>query len=305
MSNGNDDSQPSRIPTLERLRQNLFGDWKFSRAGSSRTDSSEAGSSRAPVSSPSITSGPLNGSQRSPATPLTETSDIGARLHEEEHHEDDQHEDDHLEGNQYVYVNSDEENGGCMYNQRTDGLVKKKTVEAAMLERLKEDTSKRKKKNRRKGKEDGPALGTYTGGTIPFSENYNRLAAKKRAHISVEEVIVHSKKKKHDGQTWVDSSDVDLWARFIALRDEAIKNGLDVTDDEIWYSLVHDRNVKDRMSGVGDYERKMRKLKPSSTHRRSSSSAIKKSEIEILKEQNKRLQEQRDRFITIALIFGE
>ncbi|RAL37109.1 hypothetical protein DM860_004031 [Cuscuta australis] len=111
MSNGNDDSQPSRIPTLERLRQNLFGDWKFYGAGSSRTDSSEAGSSRAPVSSPSITSGPLNCSQRSPATPLTETSDIGARLHEEEHHEDDQHEDDHLEGNQYVYVNSDEENG--------------------------------------------------------------------------------------------------------------------------------------------------------------------------------------------------
>ncbi|RAL37108.1 hypothetical protein DM860_004030 [Cuscuta australis] len=188
---------------------------------------------------------------------------------------------------------------GCMYNQRNDGLVKKKTVEAAMLERLKEDTSKRKKKNRRKGKEDGPALGTYTRGTIPFSENYNRLAAKKRAHISVEEVIVHTKKKKHDGQTWVDSSDADLWARFIALRDEAIKNGLDVTDDEIWYSLVHDRNVKDRMSGVGDYERKMRKLKPSSTHRRSSSSAIKKSEIEILKEQNKRLQEQNNQVLVL------
>ncbi|VFQ63967.1 unnamed protein product [Cuscuta campestris] len=72
---------------------------------------------------------------------------------------------------------------GYMYNQRTDGRLKKKTVEVSTLESLKEgwsgpefqETSKRKKRNRRKGKQDGPALGTYTGGTIPFSENYNRL----------------------------------------------------------------------------------------------------------------------------------
>ncbi|VFQ95969.1 unnamed protein product [Cuscuta campestris] len=298
--NGNDDSQSSWIPTLERLRRNLFGDWRISGVGSSRADSSDAGSSRVPILSPSLSLGALNSSRRS-STPLTETSaTTGARMLEEEHREEDQHEEEHneegvdeanqheddqLEGNKYVYVNLDDDivitrdgaakitlafslktdpagktwkdvshsyrdfyywefkkrvkwnptideekmkdvffsraaglYSGYMYNQRTDGWLKKKMVEVATLESLKEgwsgpefqETSKRKKKNRRRGKEDGPALGTYTGGTIPFSENYNRLAAKKGAPISVEEVIVHTKTKKHDGQTWVDPIDADL-----------------------------------------------------------------------------------------------
>ncbi|VFQ86059.1 unnamed protein product [Cuscuta campestris] len=171
--------------------------------------------------------------------------------HEEEHNEEgvdeaNQHEDDQLEGNKYIYVNSDDDivitrdgaakitpafslkktrqerhgktsqiltrifiirssraaglYSGYMYNQRMDGRLKKNTVEVATLESLKEETSKRKKKkNRRRGKEDGPALGTYTRGTILFSQNYNRLAAKKVVPISVEEVIVHTKTKKLDG----------------------------------------------------------------------------------------------------------
>ncbi|VFQ77019.1 unnamed protein product [Cuscuta campestris] len=191
---------------------------------------------------------------------------------------------------------------GYMYNQRTDGRVKKKSVDPGAFEALQEgwnasefqDISKRKKKNRRKGREDGFALGTYTGGTVSFSENLNRLVAKKGTPVSLKDGIVHMKTKKHDGQSWVDPANADLWARFVTLRDEARKNGLNVTDQEIWYLLVQGHNAKNQVPRVGDYERQMRKLKPSSTRRRSSSSASSKTEIEALKEHIQRLQEQFD-----------
>ncbi|VFQ71659.1 unnamed protein product [Cuscuta campestris] len=83
-------------------------------------------------------------------------------------------------------------------------------------------------------------------------------------------------------------------ARFVTLRDEASKNGLNVTDQQIWYSLVQGHNAKNWVSGVGDYELQMRKLKSSSTRRRCSSSASSKTGIEALKEQNQRLQEHVD-----------
>ncbi|VFQ59393.1 unnamed protein product [Cuscuta campestris] len=59
------------------------------------------------------------------------------------------------------------------YNQKNPGRLKKKKMDPRPFEQLKkvweEDPeflklSKTKKKNRRKGKEDGPALGTYCGG---------------------------------------------------------------------------------------------------------------------------------------------
>ncbi|VFQ90308.1 unnamed protein product [Cuscuta campestris] len=150
------------------------------------------------------------------------------------------------------------------------------------------------KKNRRKGKEDGPALGTYCGGSVPFSENMNRLAKKKGGHVSLDEVIIHTKTKKHDGKTWVDPEHAELQAQFFELREEATQNGLQVTDEEIWYSLVEGHNAKNRVPGVGDYEREMRKMNPSSKPRRSSTSSRSTAEISALKEQNQRLQEQID-----------
>lgn len=133
------------------------------------------------------------------------------------------------------------------------------------------------------------ALGTYTRGTVSFSDYLNRLAAKKGTPVSLEDAIVHMKTKKHDGQSWVDPANADLWARFVTLCDEARKNGLNVTNQEIWYSLVQGHNAKNRAPEVGDYERQMRKLKLSSIRRRSSSSASSKTEIEALKEHNQRL----------------
>ncbi|VFQ70701.1 unnamed protein product [Cuscuta campestris] len=114
------------------------------------------------------------------------------------------------------------------------------------------------KKNRRNGREDGPALGTYCGGSIPFSENMNRLA------------------------------------QFFELRKEARQNGLKVTDEEIWYSLVEGHNAENRVHGVGDYAQEMKKINPSSKPRCSSTSSSSAAEMAALKEQNQRLQEQID-----------
>ncbi|VFR02749.1 unnamed protein product [Cuscuta campestris] len=69
---------------------------------------------------------------------------------------------------------------------------------------------------------------------------------------------------------------------------------LQVTDEEIWYSLVEGHNAKNRVLGVGDYEREMRKMNLSSKPRRSSTSSRSTAEISALKEQNQRLQEQID-----------
>ncbi|VFQ90250.1 unnamed protein product [Cuscuta campestris] len=189
------------------------------------------------------------------------------------------------------------------YNQRNPTRLKKKKMDPRPLEQLKKvweedpeflELSKTKKKNRRKGKEDGPALGTYCGGSIPFSENMNRLAKKKGAPVQLDEVIIHTKTKKHDGKTWVDPGHAELQAQFFELREEARQNGLKVTDEEIWYSLVEGHNAKNRVPGVGDYAREMKKINPSSKPRRSSTSSSSAVEMAALKEQNQRLQEQLD-----------
>ncbi|VFQ95684.1 unnamed protein product [Cuscuta campestris] len=105
------------------------------------------------------------------------------------------------------------------YNQRNPSRLKKKKKDPRPFEQLKKvweedpeflELSKTKKKNRRKGKEDGPALGTYCGGSVPFSENMNRLAKKKGGSVSLDEVIIHTKTKKHDGKTWVDPEHAEL-----------------------------------------------------------------------------------------------
>ncbi|VFQ95859.1 unnamed protein product, partial [Cuscuta campestris] len=83
-------------------------------------------------------------------------------------------------------------------------------------------------------------------------------------------------------------------AQFFELREEATQNGLQVTNEEIWYSIVEGHNAKNRVPGVGDYEREMRKMNPSSKPRRSSTSSRSTAEISALKEQNQRLQEQID-----------
>ncbi|VFQ84525.1 unnamed protein product [Cuscuta campestris] len=162
------------------------------------------------------------------------------------------------------------------YNQRNPSRLKKKKMDPRPFEQLKKvweedpeflELSKIKKKNRRKGKEDGPALGTYCGGSVPFSENMNRLTKKKGGPVSLDEVIIHIKTKKHDDKTWVDPEHAELQAQFFELREEARQNGLQVTDEEIWYSLVEGHNAKNRVPGVGDYEREMRKMNPSSKPR--------------------------------------
>ncbi|VFQ76738.1 unnamed protein product [Cuscuta campestris] len=83
-------------------------------------------------------------------------------------------------------------------------------------------------------------------------------------------------------------------AQFFELCEEATQNGLQVTDEEIWYSLVEGHNAKNRVPGVGDDEREMRKMNPSSKPRRSRTSSRSTAEISALKEQNQRLQEQID-----------
>ncbi|VFQ66931.1 unnamed protein product [Cuscuta campestris] len=157
-----------------------------------------------------------------------------------------------------------------------------------------QEVSKTKKKNRRKGREDGPALGTYCGGSIPFSENMNRLSKKKGARVSLDEVIIHTKTKKHDGQSWVDPVVAELQAQFLELREEARKKGLKVTDEQIWYSLVEGHNAKNRVPGVGDYEHEMRKMNQSSKPRRSAKTSSSAMEIVALRAKNEKLQEEFD-----------
>ncbi|VFQ79865.1 unnamed protein product [Cuscuta campestris] len=122
----------------------------------------------------------------------------------------------------------------------------------------------------------------------------NRLAKEKGAPVPLDEVIIHTKTKKHNDKTWVDSGHAELQAQFFELREEARQNGLKVTDKEIWYSLVEGHNAKNCICGVGDYEGEMRKINPSSKPRRSSTSSSSTAEIAALKEQNQRLQEQID-----------
>ncbi|VFR00834.1 unnamed protein product [Cuscuta campestris] len=83
-------------------------------------------------------------------------------------------------------------------------------------------------------------------------------------------------------------------AQFFELREEARQNGLKVTDEEIWYSLVKGHNAKNRVPRVGDYAREVKKINPSSKPRRSSTSSSSAAEMAALKEQNQRLQEQID-----------
>ncbi|VFQ84575.1 unnamed protein product [Cuscuta campestris] len=83
-------------------------------------------------------------------------------------------------------------------------------------------------------------------------------------------------------------------AQFFKLREEARQNGLKVIDEEIWYSVVEGHNAKNRVPGVGDYAREMKKVNPSSKPRRSSTSSSSAVEMAALKEQNQRLQEQLD-----------
>ncbi|VFQ90817.1 unnamed protein product [Cuscuta campestris] len=119
-------------------------------------------------------------------------------------------------------------------------------------------------------------------------------AKKKGALVLLDEVIIHTKTKKHDDKTWVDPGHAELQAQFFELREEARQNGLKVTDEEIWYSLVEGHNAKNRVPGVGDYAREMKKINTSSKPRRSSTSSNSATEMAALKEQNQRLQEQID-----------
>ncbi|VFQ70081.1 unnamed protein product [Cuscuta campestris] len=74
-----------------------------------------------------------------------------------------------------------------------------------------------------------------------------KKAKKKGGHVSVDEVIIHTKTKKHDGKTWVDPEHAELQAQFFELREEATQNVLQVTDEEIWYSLVEGHNAENRV----------------------------------------------------------
>ncbi|VFQ85579.1 unnamed protein product [Cuscuta campestris] len=123
---------------------------------------------------------------------------------------------------------------------------------------------------------------------------FEQLKKKKSGPVQLDEVIIHTKTKKHDDKTWVDPEHAELQAQFFELREEARQKGLQVTDQEIWYSLVEGHNVKNRVPGVGDYEREMRKMNLSSKPRRSSTSSSSAAEMAALKEQNQRLQEQID-----------
>ncbi|VFQ83657.1 unnamed protein product [Cuscuta campestris] len=44
---------------------------------------------------------------------------------------------------------------------------------------------------------------------------------KKGVHVPLDEVIIHTKTKKHDGKTWVDPGHAELQAQFFELREEA------------------------------------------------------------------------------------
>ncbi|VFQ69756.1 unnamed protein product [Cuscuta campestris] len=117
-------------------------------------------------------------------------------------------------------------------------------------------------------------------------------AKKKGGPVPLDEVIIHTKTKKHDGKTWVDPEHAELQAQFFELHEEARQKGLQVTDQEIWYSLVGGHNTKNRVPGVGDYA--------SSKPHRSSTSSSSAVEMEALKEHNQRLQEQIDN-LTLSL----
>ncbi|VFQ88701.1 unnamed protein product [Cuscuta campestris] len=122
----------------------------------------------------------------------------------------------------------------------------------------------------------------------------NRLSKKKGAPVSLDEVIIHTKTKKHDGQSWVDPVVAELQAQFLELREEARKKGLKVTDEQIWYSLVEGHNAKNRVPGVGDYEHEMRKMNQSSKPRRSAKTSSSAMEIAALRAKNEKLQEEFD-----------
>ncbi|VFQ97299.1 unnamed protein product [Cuscuta campestris] len=141
-----------------------------------------------------------------------------------------------------------------------------------------------KKKNRRKGKNEGVAIGTYTGGSIPFSEHLARLAQKSEAPVTVVDAFKHTKTKKHDGQTWIDPENAQLEADFVQLKQMAEESGLQVTDQEILFELVGGFDQKNRIKGVGDLAEEMKPLKPRYQSRRKSTSDI--SEIERLRAEN-------------------
>ncbi|VFQ85730.1 unnamed protein product [Cuscuta campestris] len=119
------------------------------------------------------------------------------------------------------------------YNQRNARVVHKKPP-AELIGRWDKfwnskefkQESEVKKKNRRKGRNEGVAIGTYTGGSIPFSEHLARLAQKSEAPVTVVDAFKHTKTKKHDGKIWVDPENAQLEADFVQLKQMAEESGL-------------------------------------------------------------------------------
>ncbi|VFQ95356.1 unnamed protein product [Cuscuta campestris] len=142
-------------------------------------------------------------------------------------------------------------------------------------------------------------MGTYTGGSIPFSEHLARLAQKSEAPVTVVDAFKHTKTKKYDGKTWIDPENAQLEADFVQLKQMAEESCLQITDQEIWFELVGGFDQKNRVKGVGDLSEEMKPLKPIYQSRRKSTSDI--SEIERLRAENEVMKARLDKIeLTVA-----
>ncbi|VFQ69039.1 unnamed protein product [Cuscuta campestris] len=242
-----------------------------------------------------------------------ENDDVDDR-EEEDDEEDEQL--DPLVRDQHVYVthygkNAFMRRAGRLYsrftyNQRNARVVHKKP-RAELIGRWDKfwnskefkQESEVKKKNKRKGRNEGVAIGTYTGGSIPFSEHLARLAQEFEAPVTVMDAFKHTKTKKHDGKTWIDPENAQLEADFVQLKQMAEESGLQVTDQEIWFKLVGGFDQKNRIKGVGDLAEEMKSLKPRYQSRIKSTSDI--SEIERLRAENELMKARLDKIeLTVA-----
>ncbi|VFQ74692.1 unnamed protein product [Cuscuta campestris] len=233
----------------------------------------------------------------------------GARDGEDEVHDNVDQQGGYHEGpghhGQFVYVNSDDEvtitrAGAALitpaFYERTDatgfswGKVSKTTKEFYFREFKKNarvdpsiDEGMPRKAFLRKAAE---RYASYTYN----QRNPTRLKKKKMDPRPLEQL----KKVWEEDPEFLELRHAELQAQFFELREEARQNGLKVTDEEIWYSLVEGHNAKNRVPGFGDYAREMKKINPSSKPCRSSTSSSSAAEMAALKEQNQRLQEQLD-----------
>ncbi|VFQ77742.1 unnamed protein product [Cuscuta campestris] len=285
---------------LARLRRSVIGRWRPpSRQGSSTATTS--------TGIPSITSSPFTDTQVSPSTPrstpsrpCTSASRVGENIEDQEDGVGDDHDFEDCfgegrsggarDGEDEVHDNVDQQggyhegpghHGQFVYVNSDDEVTITRAGAALITPAFYERTD---------------ATGFSWGKVSKTTKEFYFREFKKNARVdpSIDEGMLRKaflrKAAKRVDTTFV----VELMAQIFELREEARQNGLKVTEEGIWYSLVEGHNAKNRVPGVGDYAREMKKINPSSKPRRSSTSSSSAAEMAALKEQNQRLQEQLD-----------